>query len=431
MNTLTAFKHSMRLFLLTYVVLLTGCIEDTCERTVTYTAFEPIYLSVTDFREAFDVSGPAKLQNPGKIYFKDDYIFISEVNRGVHVIDNADPSNPVMLSFIEIPGNHDVAGKGNILYADSQMDLLVIDISDPVQPRLVDRMEDVFPPVYEFNGFWADPARGVVADWVKRTITEEVNCEDANDWPIPLPWFNRNVLVDMTNGVPVPGTETNSGVGGSMARFGIKDHYLLTVNETSLFVFDIEALDKPRKMGESYIGWEIETLFPYGEHLFIGSRTGMLIFNITNPLSPEFVSQFNHARTCDPVVVEGDYAYVTLRSGNPLCDGFINQLDVVDIRSLSHPTLVETYPMHNPHGLGIREGTLFICDGDEGLKVYDAKDVRAIDENQVAHFGDIHAFDVIPLHNLLLMIGEDGFYQYDYSDVTDIRLLSKILVESE
>lgn len=84
--------------------------------------------------------------------------------------------------------------------------------------------------------------------------------------------------------------------------------------------------------------------------------------------------------------------------------------------------------MHNPHGLGIDNGTLFICDGAAGLKVYDATDPLQITANQLAHFADIQTYDVIPYNGLLMMIGADGLYQYDYSDLEELQLISTIPV---
>ena len=87
--------------------------------------------------------------------------------------------------------------------------------------------------------------------------------------------------------------------------------------------------------------------------------------------------------------------------------------------------------MHNPHGLGIDNGTLFLGDGEGGLKIYDVKDPLQLANNQLAHFPEINTFDVIPLTSNLIMIGEDGLYQYDYSDLSDIQLLSMIPVFSD
>ncbi len=153
----------------------------------------------------------------------------------------------------------------------------------------------------------------------------------------------------------------------------------------------------------------------------------MLVYGLSNPGLPNFISVFEHISSCDPVVVEGNLAYVTLRSGT-MCGGFTNQLDVVDISSIENPFLVKTYPMYNPHGLGIDNGTLFICDGDAGLKVYSTEDPMNIHQHQLAHFNDIKTFDVIPLNGLLVLIGADGLYQYDYTDLENLTLLSHMPV---
>lgn len=84
--------------------------------------------------------------------------------------------------------------------------------------------------------------------------------------------------------------------------------------------------------------------------------------------------------------------------------------------------------MTSPRGLGIDNKTLFVCDGNDGLKVYNATNVMQIGNNQVAHFNNIQATDVIPFNNRLLMIGEDGLYQYDYSNIQNITQLSRIPV---
>jgi len=416
--------------------LFTGCIEDTCERNATFVRFEPVYMSYGEFRESFEVDAPRELNDPGKMYFKDGYIFISERNEGIHVVDNRDPENPQLVAFMQIIGNHDIAAKGDILYADSHIDMLVIDISSPAQPELVDRRENIFPyemAFFDGNALWADANRGVVRSWESEVITEELACNelgDENAWPMPVDCINCFLNDRVGFGAPEVnfGAETPTGVGGSMARFTIARDHLYAVTNQQLITFDIGDLRNPNKVSEPYIGWDIETIFPYGDHLFIGSRTGMYIYNIEVPAQPLYVSEFRHARSCDPVVVDGDYAYVTLRSGNPVCDGFTNELNVVNISRLDQPYLEKAYPMQNPHGLGIRDTTLFICDGEAGLKVFNTADIYKIDENQRAHFKDIHAFDVIPLHQVLLLIGEDGFYQYDYANTNDIRLMSQIPV---
>lgn len=82
--------------------------------------------------------------------------------------------------------------------------------------------------------------------------------------------------------------------------------------------------------------------------------------------------------------------------------------------------------MYGPQGLGIDDDLLFICDGDAGLKIYNAADPLAI--VQLAIFPSIHAYDVIPMNDYLFMIGEDGFMLYDYSEIQDIKQIGIIPV---
>ncbi len=84
--------------------------------------------------------------------------------------------------------------------------------------------------------------------------------------------------------------------------------------------------------------------------------------------------------------------------------------------------------MQNPHGLGLDGQTLFITEGEFGLKVFDATDPNTIIDNLIKQFHDIHGYDVIPNNGVLMMIGDYGLYQYDYRDIENIELLSVIPV---
>jgi hypothetical protein len=152
----------------------------------------------------------------------------------------------------------------------------------------------------------------------------------------------------------------------------------------------------------------------------------MIIYSIADPADPVYISSYNHIRSCDPVVVEGNYAYVTLRSGN-LCGEATSQLDIINVSDMLNPRWEKSYPMQEPYGLGIDGSTLFVCDGIAGLKVYNASDPKNI--IKTAWFPDVNAFDVIPYDGLLMMIGTGGLYQYDY-DGNNITLLSYIPIDS-
>ena len=215
-----------------------------------------------------------------------------------------------------------------------------------------------------------------------------------------------------------------AGVGGSTARFTIAGNYLYTVDNTNLKIFNIDNTAQPVFLLDEFLDWgTIETIFSRGTNLFIGTQTGVFIYDISTPDSPQFLSLFEHLFACDPVVADDTYAYVTLRSGRAGCGRIDNQLDILDITDLNNPQLLAIYPMDGPRGLGVDGNLLFVC--DDGLKVFDATDVQNLQLLQ--HFDDISANDVIPLNGNLLVIGSDGLYQYDYTGES-LELLSKLSV---
>lgn len=198
-----------------------------------------------------------------------------------------------------------------------------------------------------------------------------------------------------------------------MARFTINGNYLYTIGKDSLAVFDVSNAAQPEYLNRQYVGTDIETIFPYKNSLLMGSRSGMYIYDLAEPSSPKYLSKYWHMVSCDPVVADGNYAYVTLRTTNNGWCGSrdANMLEIIDISNLSNPTRIASYTnMYEPKGLGIDGNKLFVC--DKGLKVFNVTDPKNIQMDE--HF-QISATDVIVYNNLLMVVGEDGLYQYDYS----------------
>ena len=402
---------------------LQGCVKDSFKRTETYVIMTPIYETVQSVRENVKSNAPKEITKPGKIYMKGDYIFLNEVEKGIHVIDNSNPSNPRNIAFIDIPGCVDLAVKDNILYADLYKDLVAIDISDPTNVVLKKTVEGVFPDRYYTNGFIPDGAM-IIVGWNKKdtTVVEE---GDGNWRRRPDAVIYALADASVFNGGLASSSGGGSGRGGSMARFTIINDRMYTVGHTNMKIFNISEPASPTVSGTKYIGQQIETIYPFQDNLFIGSTSGMYIFNVGNPDAPVQTGTFSHVRSCDPVITDGVHAYVTLRSGSA-CQGFTNQLEVLKLTSLSNPTMVKIYQLTNPRGLSKDGNTLFICDGPAGLKVYNAADVNNL--QLVKTLGGKETFDVIAHNGNALMVAADGLYQYDYSDPADIKLRSKIPV---
>lgn len=399
-----------------------SCVKDKCKREVTYIKTTPIYKTNEEIRSGITLEASRTLDNPGKIYFYNEYLFINENREGVHIIDNSDPTNPNNIGFLAIPGNVDIAIRDQILYADNYTDLLTIDIKDINNPRILKRTEEVYPD-FGTNG---EGKRIVYFEYEE--VTEIVDCETA---PGGI-WEESFVSID-ANAVHQAG-DYSTGVGGSLARFTITSGYLYTVDQWNLNVYDLAQADCPELVNTINLGWGIETIYALDQKLFFGSNTGMFIYDISTPATPTYISGYSHWTSCDPVYVNENYAYVTLRSGT-LCNGStINQLDLLDISDIENPILVETFPMENPHGLSGKEDNLFLCEGEGGLKVFDISDPLLLDRNMLEHQSDRAATDVIVVpgnRNVLLVIGSDGFYQYNFDNPNSLEELSFIPVSGD
>lgn len=177
----------------------------------------------------------------------------------------------------------------------------------------------------------------------------------------------------------------------------------------------------------------------------------MYIYDLSvNPRNPKLISHTSHFRSCDPVVAYADRAYVTLNNASVNCGGRGDFLLVYDISSITEPNLdmyyrqpvllpggtYEYYGSIHPAGLGVDgpAGKLFVCT-NIGVEVYDINEedpmnplVYVTDLTDIKGVGIIDAYDVIPLGGLLIVIGQDGLFQFDYTK-EEIEFLGSIKVK--
>jgi hypothetical protein len=215
------------------------------------------------------------------------------------------------------------------------------------------------------------------------------------------------------------------GIGGSLARFSIVNDYLYAVDHHNLRSVLINNPNDPKIAGNWSAGFDIETIYPLKDKLFLGSMGGLYIYDISNPAVPVAKGTFIHARACDPVVADNNYAYVTLKAGTT-CGPTNNELQIVDIKDVTAPSLLKTYAMTGPSGLSKDGNTLFICDGKEGLKIYNTADYSNL--SLIKQISSIEPTDVIAWNGNALVVTKDGLYQYDYSNLNNIHLSSKLTI---
>lgn len=145
--------------------------------------YKPVYVPAEEAKE-IKLFGPRDVVTQGKIYIKDQYIYVGDVNLGVHIIDNSNPLSPNKIAFLQIYGNHDIAIKGETLFADNLEDLVTIDISDRENPVVIKRIPGVYklpnqlyPENLAYRTYFecVDPEKGYVVGWVP-TIIESPKC---------------------------------------------------------------------------------------------------------------------------------------------------------------------------------------------------------------------------------------------------------------
>jgi hypothetical protein len=225
------------------------------------------------------------------------------------------------------------------------------------------------------------------------------------------------------------GDVTNSaqGSGGSLTRFAIKDSYLYIATGFTINVYSLEE-DNFKEINSVPIGFGLETIQVNGDILYMGANDAMYIYSIADRTKPEFMFRYQHIVACDPVVVQGNRAYVTLRSGT-ICNLGQNMLEIIDITDPYSPSLIKQYQMTSPGGLGIYGNCVFVCEGEFGLKMLNV----ANDEvTELLSLPSIHSYDIIVNANSFILTGEDGIYQYSYTcEPAGVNLISSIPVQRE
>jgi len=397
-------------------IVLPGCLKDKVKKT--YTMYIPVYTKKATVMSSINGDAGHAISKAGQIYIKDNYIYLNEFNSGIHVIDNSNPAHPVQTAFLNIPGNQNIGIRGNILFADMYSDLLAIDISNIRQVKVIDTLLNAIP----YRSYGQNDQ--VITGWIKKDTTVDVETRtgppvfyDAVGTPFYSVSANASAAAASSLG--------STGIAGSTATMTLVGDYLYVIPEPhSLNTINVSDPSKLAHSSSISAGFDIETIFPIRNRLLLGSKEGVYIYSLDDPAKPSKIGEFQHGRACDPVIADQTYAYVTLRSGTT-CGGSANELDVLNAQDLSQVSMLKSYPMTNPSGLGKDGSVLFICDGPD-VKVFDASDPSSL--KQLTTIPVSAAYDVIAYNHLLLVASPTGLDQYDYSDPSHIVALSHLSI---
>ncbi len=401
-------------------LLLPGCLRD--HVTASYKIATPVYALKSTVLANINADPTTPVSQAGQIYVKGSYIYLNDVNKGIHVIDNTDPAHPKAIAFLNIPGNLNIAIRNNVLYADMYADVLALDISNFGHVRLLGSVRAFFT-----NRTYGADSNYVIASWnVKDTVITDMPAGYLRAIPF------TNYYTYMYAGAPTDFTTLNAassqsgtGTGGSTAVMTLVGDYLYAIPEQhSLGVIHVADSTNPTPSTVFMAGYDLETVFPIRDKLLLGSKEGVYVYSLSEPGQPSKVGEFTHGTACDPVIANSSYAYVTLHSGT-YCGGASNELDILDATDISNATEIKSYPMTSPTGLCLDGTLLFVCDANV-VKVFDAgnpDNLKLLSSPAVSQPGDVLAFN-----HVLLVVGKDGLYEFDYSDPNNVTLLSFLAI---
>ncbi len=404
-----------------------GC-SKTCTVNSTFRIYTPIYKSWGEIRNAFGSTQPQLLKNIGNMVVMGDRLYLVEVDKGVHVIDNANVGQPVVLAFITMPGCRQLSVKGNTLFADSYSDLLSIDASSPLQATLVKRDKDVYPMHQYEGGFADDPIKGAIVGWAEKDTSINVDCSQLQNNRIVQRNKSGQAQTFMTQSSSSNNSTTTGGtamknegpqaISSSFSRSATIGNYIYSLVNHQLYVFHQTAGLKTKI---NLNNANIETIQAANGNLFMGSETGMSIYDCSNLENPKQAGTFQHVRSKDPVVVEGSNAFVTTRRHNG--SGF-NELSVVDITNIYAPRELANQTLTGPYGLAVSSGNIYICDGDAGLRLYKFQNAKL---SKIRDISTTPVYDIIYYTNNLLVKGNDGLYYYNATQKDNPQFAGKLL----
>ena len=235
---------------------------------------------------------------------------------------------------------------------------------------------------------------------------------------------------DDGGGLSESGGSTLSGSYANMLTVG---EFLYVVSDDNLITYSITIPDQPTELDRQELVFGIESLFHRAGILFVGSMTSMYIYQINELGIPELKSEtpytnFENITPCDPIVANDTLAIASLSSVAVPTGGcgaaLIDEIRFFDITDIEQPVQFNSVEMEQPKGLGLDDNILFVCEAQNGLKIFDIQ--NALDVKLLYHFEGFKTFDIIATGSLALVVGPDNLYEFDYSDIDDVKLLSNI-----
>ena len=335
-----------------------------------------------------DSAPPDSLMNPVSMTLAGDRLLVSDAYTGLHVYDVSNLTAPIKVIRIPLRYNQSSAVKDDIIYTNSVDQLQAIRVTGDTY-QVVARIGSEYRPIDDMP---IDSTPG------------GYGCACTNTYDPAL----------------VP--DGALGGGSSFATFAMVDDYLYRVMEGTMHVYDVTTAAKPKELSSVRIGWDVETLQPSQNLLFLGGFRGMYIYDRSDPRHPKAIGQIQHTTACDPVVVTGSTAFITLRQSG--CGGAADELMCVSIKDPRTPRILGEKPLTTPYGLAVQNQQLYVSHGESGYSLMDVS--QPTEPSVQATWVGSPTRDFIWSGNTLFVLSDHNVAIYDVSDPLTPRLLSKV-----
>ncbi len=220
----------------------------------------------------------------------------------------------------------------------------------------------------------------------------------------------------------------SASISGSKSKFRMSGDYIYTANGNTISILDIADASNPIPITRNTIPYNIDTIAAYENYLYIGSSNKIYIYDKTNPTNLENPTVFTNAQSCNPIAISNNVAYVLFNVDSTCGFSDRSKLEVIDISDIESPKLIMTEPMWSPSAIAIDNNKLFVCEGKQGIKVFDINQTDdngtiEIQLNRIDAKGEeINCYDLIAHQNNLIISDDTNILQFDYTSFPMVEM---------
>ncbi|MEM6718674.1 MAG: hypothetical protein AAF611_05150 [Bacteroidota bacterium] len=141
--------------------------DDGGDTFIATSAYEAVILSRTELENSITLEQARAIEETGKIYVVANYLFVNEPNVGFHIVNNTNPSSPVVEKFLTTPGVTDIILKGDSFYINQAVDLVALKFNAALTNITeTKRVRNVFPILLSPDGYLPELGTDeIVVNW--------------------------------------------------------------------------------------------------------------------------------------------------------------------------------------------------------------------------------------------------------------------------